>query len=196
MTSPRLVRPVPSGVPLEERSDDDLMILSQAGAREAFAVLIERHALRVAQTCSRFAGDVAEGIELGQETWVTIWERRSQYRPGTGFLVWLITAARNRCRNHLRGRQVAQRHAQAAAVLGAAPSPDQIDLLLVEERRRRVRDALGRLPPAMREALLMRYGEELRYDQMVAVLRAGESTLRSRVHHGLKLLRDLLEDSR
>jgi DNA-directed RNA polymerase specialized sigma24 family protein len=48
----------------------------------------------------------------------------------------------------------------------------------------------------MREALLLRYAEELRYDEMVEVLGAGESTLRSRVHHGLRLLKNLLERSR
>jgi DNA-directed RNA polymerase specialized sigma24 family protein len=48
----------------------------------------------------------------------------------------------------------------------------------------------------MREALLLRYAEELRYDEMSEVLRASESTLRSRVHHGLRLLRELLEKVR
>ena len=48
----------------------------------------------------------------------------------------------------------------------------------------------------MREALLLRFAEELRYDEMAPLLAAGESTLRSRVHHGLKLLRSLLEKNR
>jgi RNA polymerase sigma-70 factor (ECF subfamily) len=48
----------------------------------------------------------------------------------------------------------------------------------------------------MREALVLRYAQELRYDEMAAILRIGESTLRSRVHHGLRLLRDLLEEHR
>jgi DNA-directed RNA polymerase specialized sigma24 family protein len=43
------------------------------------------------------------------------------------------------------------------------------------------------------EALLLRYGEELAYEEMAEVLRTGESTLRSRVHHGLRVLRTLLE---
>jgi RNA polymerase sigma-70 factor (ECF subfamily) len=66
----------------------------------------------------------------------------------------------------------------------------------LEERRRRVRDALCRLPEPMREALVLRYAEELPYDEMAEVLRTGESTLRSRVHHGLRLLRALLEKNR
>jgi RNA polymerase sigma-70 factor (ECF subfamily) len=195
MSSPRLVDPESRGARLVERTDDELMTLSQAGAREAFAVLVERHALRVVETCSRFAGDRQAGVELAQETWAAIWEQRFRYRAGSVFVVWLITVARNRCRNALRGGHVARRHATETLALGAAPSPDQIDRLLVEERRCHVREALGKLPSATREALLLRFGEELRYDQMAEVVGAGESTLRSRVHHGLKRLRDLLGGS-
>ena len=56
--------------------------------------------------------------------------------------------------------------------------------------------AISELPAAMREALLLRYAEELRYDEMALVVGAGESTLRSRVHHGLQQLKNKLEDER
>jgi RNA polymerase sigma-70 factor (ECF subfamily) len=149
--------------------------------------------LRVVQTCSRFTGDREQACELAQGIWITIWQSRSRYRPGSEFLIWLITIARNRCRNELRRQRIVARHASAASPLGSEPSPGQIDSVLIEERRRRVRDALSQLPVAMSEALLMRYGEELRYDEMSKVLGARESTLRSRVYHGVKLLKRQLE---
>ena len=195
MPSPRLVRLAPGS--LLERSDDELMALAQAGLREAFAVLVERHAERLVHACSAFVHDSGAGVELAQETWVTIWAQRSHYRAEGRFVVWLITAARNRCRNHVRRHGVVRRHAeQAATEIVEPPSPDQIDRLLLEERRRRVLDALSRLPARMREAVILRYSEELRYDEMAEVLRTGESTLRSRVHHGLRMLRSILEKSR
>jgi RNA polymerase sigma factor (sigma-70 family) len=194
MPSPRLVRLVPGLLP--ERSDDELMTLAQAGMREAFTVLIERHADRLVQACSRLLNDADAGAELAQETWVTVWTQRSRYRAEGKFIVWLITAARNRCRNHIRRQGVAKHHAlQSAADRADPPTPEQIDRLLVEERRRRVRDALARLPEKIREAVLLRYAEELRYDEMAEILGALESTLRSRVHHGLRLLQSLLEKS-
>lgn len=195
MPSPHLV-PLPRG-PLPDRDDDELMTLAQAGVREAFAALVERHAERLVQACARFVDDGERGAEIAQETWVTIWAQRSQYRAEGKFVVWLITAARNRCRNHSRMRGVVQRHRMRAASEAAEPpTPKQIDQLLLEERRHRVHDALSRLPERMREALVLRYAQELRYDEMAAILRIGESTLRSRVHHGLRLLRDLLEEHR
>lgn len=194
MTYPRLVPPEPApAAHLEDRTDDELMTLAQAGARTAFAVLVERYAERVVHACVRFTSDPDVGADLAQETWVAVWQRRSQYRADGKFPLWLITVARNHCRNHVRARGAVRRHGDAAANLGEEPTPDQIDALLVDERRRRVRDALSNLPPVMREALLLRFAEDLAYREMVEVVRAGESTLRSRVHHGLRLLRGLLE---
>jgi len=194
MRFPRLIYQAPAqALPLSGRDDDTLMTLAQAGSREAFAVLVERHALHVVQTCFRFAGEREQACELAQGIWVTIWQSRSRYQPGGNFSIWLITIARNRCRNELRRQRVVARHSSATSPLGPEPSSGQIDSLLIEERRRRVREALSQLPVAMREALLMRYGEELRYDEMSKVLGAPESTLRSRVHHGLKLLKRQLE---
>jgi RNA polymerase sigma-70 factor (ECF subfamily) len=108
-------------------------------------------------------------------------------------LTWLITIARNRCRNEKRRQRIVDRHVQTVLPIGSDQSAEQIDSLLMRERQHRVHQALSRLPEAMREALLMRYGEDLRYDEMSEVLGAQESTLRSRVHHGLKLLKRQLE---
>jgi RNA polymerase sigma factor (sigma-70 family) len=195
MTFPRLVKGPEPPATLDQRSDDELMTLAQAGMRDAFAVLVERHAQRLVQVCARFVNDGDLGAELAQETWVAVWTHRAKYRGDGRFLVWLITAARNRCRNHARRHGVARRHVEETARAGSAPSANQIDELLLEERRRRVRDALARLPERMREAVMLRYAEELAYDEMAVALRVDESTLRSRVHHGLRLLRSWLETS-
>jgi RNA polymerase sigma-70 factor (ECF subfamily) len=194
MALPRLVlaKDSPPAPPLRDRSDDELMRLAQAGERHAFAVLVERHAERVMHMCGRFVNDASRGQELAQDTWVMVWRRRDKYAPNGTFLAWLITVARNHCRNELRRRELARTHA-AAGELELQSSSEHIDAVLARERQRRVREALTELTPAMREALLLRYGEELRYDEMTEVVGTSESTLRSRVHHGLKMLKQKLE---
>lgn len=195
MAFPRLVQaPEPPQEALAERGDDELMRLAQAGLREAFAVLVERHAKRVVGLCSRFANDPNLGRELAQDTWVLVWRGRDKYRPEGSFASWLITIARNHCRNQVRRREPSGTSELEALSAELRNSPEQLDNLLLEERRRRVRRALQLLPLPMREALLLRYAEGLRYDQMTTILSTGESTLRSRVHHGLKLLKLQLEE--
>ena len=192
MGFPRLVRSeeTPRDA-LSERSDDELMVLARAGVKTAFEVLVERHALRVVRLCSRFVNDPELGRELAQDCWAEVWRTRDTYRTDGGFPLWLVTIARNRCRNALRRRKVREREPVRSEV---TPLPGQLDALLIEERRKRVREALSELSATLREALLLRYAEGLRYDEMTTVLDAGESTLRSRVHHGLRALKTKLED--
>jgi RNA polymerase sigma-70 factor (ECF subfamily) len=194
MAFPRLVRlPDPPQDALAERSDDELMAFARAGLRPAFAVLVERYALRVVNLCARFVGDAQLGRELAQDTWALVWQGRDKYRGDGGFVSWLVTVARNHCRNELRRRKQVSAHEREAVPESARQSAGQLDALLVEERRRRVQRALAQLSPALREALLLRYAEDLRYDEIASVVGTGESTLRSRVHHGLKALREKLE---
>jgi RNA polymerase sigma-70 factor (ECF subfamily) len=197
MAFPRLVRAEePPRASLAARSDDELMTLAAAGLRSAFAVLVERHATRVVGLCSRYVNDSHRGRELAQDTWVLVWQSRDRYRAEGEFLPWLVTVARNHCRNELRRRKVIASHEREPLPEEAAQSIGQLDDLLLEERRRRVRAALFELARPLREALLLRYAEELRYDQMTQVVGTGQSTLRSRVHHGLKALREKLEHDR
>ena len=194
MAFPRLVRAAGSSDDaLEERSDDELMRLARAGLKPAFAVLVERHATRVVACCTRLVNDAQLGRELAQDTWVLVWQARDKYRADGSFVPWVVTIARNHCRNELKRRtRVVRDDPDSAAELAHPAGP--LDDLLVEERRRAVQNALSELAVPLREALLLRFGEELRYDEMSSVAGTGESTLRSRVHHGLKALRLKLEE--
>ena len=197
MAFPRLVRaPDPPQNALLQRSDDDLMELSRAGLRSAFAVLVERYAERVVNACGRFVNDANLGRELAQDTWVLVWQARDGYRPGGGggFVSWLVTIARNHCRNALRRRKLARAHERDSLGDEGPTSAGQLEKLLIEERRRRVRGALAELSMPLREALLLRFAEDLRYDEIASIVGTRQSTLRSRVHHGLKALREKLAE--
>src|SRR5688572_28668989 len=145
MALPRLVSVGSAPEPLTERSDDELMLLAQAGSRQAFGVVVERDLQRLVQLCSRFINDAQLGQELAQDTWVQVWQRRDKYRADGTFRAWLFTVARNHCFNQLRRRTASVARDAAVADLMAPGSGTQIDELLLEERRRRVRDALEQL---------------------------------------------------
>ena len=59
--------------------------------------------------------------------------------------------------------------------------------------RERFPDLLDGLPPASRAVLLLHYGEDLSLGEVGAVLALPEGTVRSRLHYGLKLLRERIE---
>lgn len=180
---------------LEVRTDEELMLLSGAGSAEAFEQLVRRHHPRLARFCGKSVGSAAEGDELAQETLVRVWETRRDYQPRAPFVVFMLTIARNLCRNRARdsGRRGRwQEDAHDVARGGAVSSPaaaSAVDQLLEREQQRRVREAMLELPDKFREVLLLRFDQELDYAEISRIVGRNEATVRSRVFHGLKKLR-------
>lgn len=181
-----------SGGALAVRSDEELMALVRGGSKAAFRVLVVRHGAKVVSFCARISGDRAAAREIAQDVWLAVWDARARWEPRTRFASYLYTVAFSRARNHARSRR------RRAAVFSAAPldadlvptsSADEIERLLERERRNRLFEALRDLPDDLREAVVLRFVEELSYEEMETVLRAKSSTLRSRVHHALARLK-------
>lgn len=195
-------RPEPArAAPLAERSDDELMLLARAESKAALATLAERHVGRLTSFCAKQLGEVAAAEDVVQETWIRVWAHRKEYRPQGKFLVLLYTTARNLCRNHARGARRRERWlpslAAPADLDGVVDErPDHVEALIARELQGDVHRALGELPEPMREALLLRFGEGLAYEDVAAIVGASESTVRSRVFHGLKRLSAHLTDWR
>jgi len=180
------------GEPLPGRSDDELMLLSSRGLHAAFEALVRRHARRLLGFCARQVGGQVPGEDLAQEIWLAVWDHRQDYRPEGRFVVWLFTLARNRIRNVRRDvARRPQNEGDPAPLLARAPdlSPSDLDRLVVAERRARLDRAVASVPETLREAILLRFTEELPYEEVARILDTNESTARSRVFHGIRDLR-------
>jgi RNA polymerase sigma-70 factor, ECF subfamily len=198
MGNPKLVAvEPPPDASLRGRSDEELMILVRAGLAPALRVLAERHMGKLAGFCGKFLGDAPVGQEMAQQAWLQVWAHRAGYQAQDRFSVFLYTIARNLCRNEFRRRARLGSWLDGTATdthlaSVAADDPSHLDALLLRERRRELLRALAKIPEPQREAMLLRFDEELSYEDMAAVLGASESTLRSRVYHGLRALREAM----
>jgi RNA polymerase sigma-70 factor (ECF subfamily) len=190
---PNLVplRALPSESELERGDDEALMTLAAAGNKPAFAVLVNRYLGRVTQFCLRFVGERSAAQELAQEVFLEVWLRRDRYRSQGKFTVFLFVLARHRCLNRVRdegrrGRREKVAHDETAL------APSQLEALLERERQRQVQDALLRLSPKLREAVLLRFEQRLDYPEVARILGCPESTTRSRVRLAMLALRDAI----
>lgn len=178
--------------PLDERSADEQMLLAAAGRRDAFEALVRRYLPRVSRFCAKYAGSVAAGDDLAQDVFVKLWSARDRYRPSGKFEVFLFTLARNACRNHVRFAFLRRSDADSADD-GALETTCALDEVLARESERRVRVELSRLPPRLREAVLLRFDQDLGYRDVAVVLGIPEATARTRVFNGLRRLRERLD---
>jgi len=129
--------------------------------------------------------------DLVQETWMRVLERAGQYDGCSRFEPWLFAIARNLALDWLR-RQT-QPGTEFVAESTAADGQSPFVSAAKSEDAMRLADALGSLEPIYREALLLRFQEELSLQEIAGIAGAPVSTISSRIHRGLAMLRSRME---
>ncbi len=177
-------------LPLEQRDDDELMLLTGAGLQAAFEEILRRHQRAVRRYCIRYCRDVAVAEDVAQEVFVTLWRSRQSYEPKGRFRSYLFAIAMSRCRNELR--RLRSKTITSDEVVQLDIHPLALDAMVAAERSHRLYGLVNRLPPAQREAITLRFAAGLEYGEIAEVVKRPEATVRSRVFFGLNHLRKLM----
>jgi RNA polymerase sigma-70 factor (ECF subfamily) len=129
--------------------------------------------------------------DLIQETWLRVLERAAQFNDRHRFEPWLFSIARNLAIDSLR-RAKRSGSPDPDADLPTADHQSPFFTAARSEDATRIAAALEALEPIYREALLLRFQEDLSLDELSRVIGAPISTISSRIHRGLAMLRSAL----
>jgi RNA polymerase sigma-70 factor (sigma-E family) len=159
-------------------------------ADEAVEQLYAAHYRRLVRLSVLLVGDRETAEEVVQDSFVAMHGRwRGLNDPQQG-LAYLRQTVVNRSRSVLRHRGVQARHLPEAA--GTVPAADEGVLAL--ERRRRVLDAVQRLPRRQREVVALRYYLDLDEATIAQTLGISRGSVKSHAARGAATLRALLEE--
>jgi RNA polymerase sigma-70 factor, ECF subfamily len=133
-------------------------------------------------------GRSARADDLVQETLVKAWANLGSFRPGTNMIAWLYTILRNEYYSEFRKRrhEVADEEGRHAARLASRPAQEGHMQFLD------FRDALDRLAPDQREALILVGASGLSYEDAAAYCGCAVGTMKSRVNRARAKLAELL----
>ena len=135
-------------------------------------------------------GNGHDAEDVLQETFLHAYLALGRYRERDRFGGWLFRILVNQCRSHVRGRlRRARRFVQDASAEGSA-GPERHDLSPLRDS---LQSALDALDPPSREALLLKYGEALEYDEISRMTGVSVSALKMRVKRARDAVRPLLE---
>ena len=171
-------------------ADAQIVRLVLGGDTEAFGVLVDRYHERCVRLALHIVGNREDAEDAAQESFLRAYRYLGGYQEREKFAAWLYRILVNQCRTIIsrRRRSEAPLHDwewDAAACL--EPSAGEQGAMRDELTR-----ALAALVPEQREAVVLRYSEELTYDEMAAITGAGVSALKMRVQRGCARLRELL----
>jgi len=162
-----------------------------AGDVDAYAKLVERYYDRCARFAIRMLGNRDDAEDALQATFLRAYRALGRYQERDRFSAWLYRILVNQCRSIAARRSHRERvFVREEALLLNAPDKTPVWTGEDEEFVQRV---LNELDPLLREAFLLKYVEELSYEEMSALTGAGVSALKMRVKRACEKLRDRWE---
>jgi RNA polymerase sigma-70 factor (ECF subfamily) len=164
--------------------------------------LMARHARPVFQFLCRMLGNEDDANDLAQETFVRVYQHRARFKPGARFSTWLYTIAANLARNHHRWLSRhpnvsldAESDATGESIgdLLPASDPPPDSAAVATERAAAVRAAIARLPPDMREVIILCEWQDLSAAEAAAILETTPKAIDNRLYRARNLLRDRMK---
>lgn len=170
-------------------TDQELVRRVQAGDQSAFNLLVLKYQHRVLKLVGRFVNDPTEAEDVAQEAFLKAYRALASFRGDSAFYTWLYRIAINTAKNAL----VSQRRRpvdfdldlqdpdqyERQAKLKEADTPEGV--LLTDEIRTVVEEAMEQLPEDLRTAIVLRELEGLSYEEIAEAMDCPVGTVRSRI---------------
>lgn len=166
------------------RDEAYLVLLAQAGDRDALGELLERVQPRLRGYLRFVTRDEARADDVLQDAFVIAVRKLTFLRDPAVFRTWLYRIATREA--HRRSREP---QAEVDSELLAADVDIERDALAAETAAR-LREEVAQLPARAREVIALHYFDELPLDEVALVLEAPLGTVKSRLAYGLARLRE------
>jgi RNA polymerase sigma-70 factor (ECF subfamily) len=168
-----------------------LVVRCQLGDREAFAELVAICQPRLRAYLNRMLPEPQHVDDVSQEVWMDVFKDLAGLLDPAAFMPWLYRIAHNRSARMMRRRQPVSYIDDVDVAQGSAGEEE-----FTPEDAAAVHAALGRLSAEHREVLLLRFLEDMSYEDIARVVGCPVGTIRSRIHNAKTALRKVLETTR
>ncbi len=169
--------------------DEPLLLSARKGDPRAFQQLYEQHAPVVFRVAFRLLGNRLDAEDVTQEVFVTLYRRLGTFDFRSSFQTWCYRITVNTCYDKMR-----KQHRRAAYQAGyvedgdgvpetvqAGRQPEPVRQVLLQDLQRYIEQALARLHPNLRTALVLKEIEELSYQEIARIMTCSQGTVASRL---------------
>jgi len=182
----------------DARPDETLIAEILSGAGGDFETLVRRHQSGVYAFLIRMVRDGEEAADLTQEVFLRVFANLEQFNPAFRFKTWLYRIAANaavdRKRRSKKERGLTRMGSEdePGSIQLEANGPDPYEMLSALETRERLEEALAVMPAPYRRVMLLRYQNDLRYDEIARVTRLPLGTVKNRIFRARDMLKRAL----
>jgi len=187
-------------------TDKELVQRVQQGDKQSFDLLVLKYQNRIIKLVSRYVREPSDAMDIAQEAFLKAYRALPNFRGDSAFYTWLYRIAINTAKNHLVA--LSRRPAEARLENADGEQMDVADLqkdiatpehlLLADEIKQTILDAMNKLPEDLRVAISLREVDGLTYEEIAEAMDCPIGTVRSRIFRAREAvdakLKPLLQD--
>lgn len=170
-------------------TDNQIMAAVRDGDVRQLALLFERHHKALFNFLVHMSGNHHLAEDLVQDVFFRMLRYRHTYDDGHPFTAWMYRIARNAQTDHVRKHHGDEDLANMNEPASSVPGVDE--QLRRAQESRLLRRALDRLPEDKREILILSRFQNLKYDEIAAVLGCEVGTVKVRIYRATKALGEI-----
>ncbi len=169
--------------------DERVIEACQAGDREAFRLLFETYKDRVFSIAVySFGVDQMAASDVSQQVFLKLMTNIGQFRGDSAFTTWLYRLVVNACTDEQRKRRRFLPFGESTPMSRIGERRPQEKSYAKVEIADSVQAAIKQLRPKLRMAILLKYVEDLSYEEIASVLGCSKGTVASRLNRGHQAL--------
>jgi RNA polymerase sigma-70 factor (ECF subfamily) len=180
---------------LSSAEQDRLLVQAALGGNQAaFGELVTRYQTAVYNMAYRMLGDPTEAEDAAQEVFVRAWNQLHTFQQDRRFSTWLLSIASHYSIDLLRRRKP-QAPLDDVALFVQSDDPEPEELAIKAEQSDMVRQLLNTLPDKYRSVTVLRYYNDLSYDEIAKATGLTESAVKTQLHRARKMLAEEIAEA-
>jgi RNA polymerase sigma factor (sigma-70 family) len=172
---------------MSDRSDEELLRQYQHGNENAFNELVLRYQEKVYWVARRFTGSHDNADDITQEVFCKVYESLKEFRGDSSLYTWLYRVTVNASLNFLRRQKVREfLHIDEMFDIESPEGESPDSIIEKSEQQSLIEQAVALLPEKQKAVFVMRYYEELPYEEIAAILKTSVGGLKANYFHAIR----------
>ncbi|HEY6174399.1 MAG TPA: sigma-70 family RNA polymerase sigma factor [Kofleriaceae bacterium] len=171
-------------------------LVAQGDMTGALRCLMRRHGTTMYRYCREALRDAVLAEDVQQQVFLAAFLALPKFGGRSSVRTWLFAIARNRVLDAAKSRRRTQSRVERDDAADVPdPAPPAGETLDDERLRSALIECIGKLPPHVRSALLLRYQQNFTYEDMAEVCNEKPGTLQAQVARAMPVLRKCIEST-
>ncbi len=167
------------------------------GNEQAYNQLVLRYKEKIYWIVRRMIPNHDDADDITQNVFIKAYQSLRSFKGDSSFYTWIYRIAINLSLNEIRRKKFRRTFSIDEEIHQIRSSDDQpIEVMVREERTRLIKEAIERLPEKQKKVFLLRYYEELPYEEIAKILHTSVGGLKANYFHAVKKIGEYLKNER